>query len=101
MFPLKLSSACGTGTAWKVELSSTLAVPQADCRRYLGQVFPLKKICLGHVSGNVSGNVPGSVPGTTAGTAGTFTVIWEPGLRMASEMCCFDLIDLNQCVMMI
>ena len=71
VFPLKFSSACGTGTAWKVELSSTLPVPQADCRRYLGQVFPLKKICLGHV--------PGSVPGTTAGT---FTVIWEPGLMV-------------------
>ena len=72
VFPLKFSSACGTGTAWKVELSSTLPVPQADCRRYLGQAFPLKKICLGHV--------PGSAPGTTAGTAGSFTVIWEPGL---------------------
>ena len=43
VFPLKFSSACGTGTAWKVELSSTLPVPQADCRRYLGQAFPLKK----------------------------------------------------------
>ena len=74
MFPLKFSSACGTGTAWKVDLSSTLPVPQADCRRYLGQAFPLKKICLGHV--------PGSAPGTTAGTAGSLTVIWEPGFRL-------------------
>ena len=76
VFPLKFSSACGTGTAWKVELSSTLPVPQADCRRYLGQAFPLKKICLGHV--------PGSAPDTTAGTAGSFTVIWEPGFRWPS-----------------
>ena len=63
------------GTVWKVEFRSTLPVPQADCRRYLGQAFPLKKICLGHV--------PGSALGTTAGTAGSFTVIWEPGL-----ICC-------------
>ena len=71
--PLNFSCACGTGIAWKVELSSTLPVPQADCRQYLGQVFPFKKICLGHV--------PGSAAGTTAGTVGTIRVIWEQGLR--------------------
>ena len=84
VFPLKFSSACGTGTAWKVELSSTLPVPKADCRRYLGQAFPLKKVCLGHV--------PGSAPGTTAGTAGSFTVIWEPGVNytMTNTMYCLQ-----------
>ena len=54
--PIKIFVCLRYGTVWKVELSSTLPVPQADCRRYLGQVFPLKK------------TLPGHVPGTTAGT---------------------------------
>ena len=80
--PIKIFICRGTGTAWKVELSSTLPVLQADCtvggtwdKRYLGQAFPLRKICLGHV--------PGSAPGTTAGTSGSFTVIWEPGFKLS------------------